>query len=324
MMKRLIAIALSGLLAGIVAARADEYPNKPITMIVPFAAGGPTDVLARIFAEGMRRSLGQTVLVENITGAAGSIAVGRAVRAAPDGYTLSIGHWSTHVINGAIYNLPYDLRTDLVPVVLLTSNPQLIVAKNALAANDLKALVAWMKANPGKALLGTAGQGSASHVAGVYFAQASDTKVNFVPYRGTGPAMQDLIAGQLDLIFDQASNSLPQVRAKTIKALAVTSKTRLVSAPDIPTVDEAGMPGFYISVWNGLWVPKDTPKPIIAKLTAAVRATFADETVRKRLIELGQDIPPVDQQTAEALGALQKAEIAKWWPIVKAANIKVE
>jgi len=324
MMKRLIAIALSGLLASIAAARADEYPNKPITMIVPFAAGGPTDVLARIFAERMRQSLGQMVLVENVTGAAGSIAVGRVVRSAPDGYTVSIGHWSTHVINGAIYNLPYDLRTDLAPVSLLTSNPQLIVAKNDLAATDLKSLVVWLKANPGKALLGTAGQGSASHIAGVYFAQASDTKVQFVPYRGTGPAMQGLVAGQLDLIFDQASNSLPQVRAKTIKALAVTAKTRLASAPDIPTVDEAGMPGFYISVWNGLWVPKGTPQPVIAKLAKAVRDTFADETVRKRLIELGQDLPTLDQQTPEALGALQKAEVEKWWPIVKAANIKVE
>lgn len=324
MMKRLIAIALSGLLASIAATRADDYPSRPITMIVPFAAGGPTDVLARIFAERMRQSLGQTVLVENVTGAAGSIAVGRAARSAPDGYTVSIGHWSTHVINGAIYNLPYDLRTDLVPVSLLTSNPQLIVAKNDLAATDLKSLVAWLKANPGKALLGTAGQGSASHIAGVYFAQASDTKVQFVPYRGTGPAMQGLVAGQLDLIFDQASNSLPQVRAKTIKALAVTAKTRLTSAPDIPTVDEAGMPGFYISVWNGLWVPKDTPQPVIAKLVKAVRDTFADEAVRKRLVELGQDLPTLDQQTPEALGALQKAEIEKWWPIVKAANIKVE
>lgn len=324
MMKRLIAIALSGLLASIAAARADEYPNKPVTMIVPFAAGGPTDVLARIFAEGMRRSLGQTVLVENVTGAAGSIAVGRAVRAAPDGYTLSIGHWSTHVINGAIYNLPYDLRTDLAPVALLTSNPQLIAAKNGLAATDLKTLIAWLKANPGKTLIGTAGPGSASHISGVYFTQASKTEVQFVPYRGTGPAMQDLVAGQIDLVFDQAASSLQHVRAKTVKALAVTSKTRLASAPDIPTVDEAGLPGFYISVWNGLWAPKDTPKPIIAKLTAAIKATFADETVRKRLIELGQDIPPVDQQTAEALGALQKAEIEKWWPIVKAANIKVE
>jgi tripartite-type tricarboxylate transporter receptor subunit TctC len=321
-MKKLIVAAAA--LATVASAGAQDYPSRPITMIVPFAAGGPTDVVARILAEGMRASLGQNVLIENVTGAAGSLGVGRAVRASPDGYTLSIGHWSTHVINGAIYNLPYDLVTDLAPVALMFSNPQLIVTNLKVPADDLKSLVAWIKANPDKVSAGTAGPGSASHVGGLYFQRFSDTKFIFVPYRGTGPAMQDLIGGQIQLMLDQSSNSLPQVRNKQIKAFAVTAKTRLAVAPDIPTVDEVGMPGFYISVWHGLWVPKDTPKPIIAKLTAAVQAALADPTVRKRLMDLGQEISPREQQTPEALAAFQKAEIEKWWPIVKAANIKVE
>ena len=325
MMKlRVAGIALLATLAGITGSIAEDYPNRPITMIVPFAAGGPTDVVARIMAEGMRPALGQTIVIENITGAAGSIAVGRAVRSAPDGYTLSIGHWSTHVINGAIYNLPYDLLADLEPVALLAANPQLIVANNKVQADDLKSLIAWIKANPDKATAGTAGPGSASHIGGVYFERFSDTKLLFVPYRGTGPAMQDLIAGQISLMLDQSSNSLPQVRNKQIKAFAVTAKTRLAAAPDIPTVDELGMPGFYISVWHGLWVPKGTPKPIIAKLAAAVQVALANPNVRKRLADLGQEIPPREQQTPEALATLQKAEIQKWWPIVKAANIKVD
>jgi tripartite-type tricarboxylate transporter receptor subunit TctC len=324
MKMRIAAILLAGMLASVTCSVAEDYPTRPITMIVPFAAGGPTDVLARIMAEGMRASLGQNVLIENVTGAAGSIGVGRAVRAAPDGYTLSIGHWSTHVLNGAIYNLPYDLLTDLEPVSLLSSNPQVIVANNKVPADDLKSLVAWIKANPDKVSAGTAGPGSASHVGGIYFQRFSGTKFLFVPYRGTGPAMQDLIGGQIDLMLDQSSNSLPQVRNKQIKAFAVTAKTRLAAAPEIPTVDEVGLPGFYISVWHGLWVPKGTPKLIIAKLTSAVQAALADPTVRKRLGDLGQEIPPLAQQTPEGLAIYQKAEIEKWWPIVKAANIKVE
>jgi tripartite-type tricarboxylate transporter receptor subunit TctC len=325
MMKiRVAAIALIGLLAGVTSGVADDYPSRPITMIVPFAAGGPTDVVARIMAEGMRPSLGQTVIIENVTGAAGSIGVGKAVRATPDGYTLSIGHWSTHVVNGAIYNLPYDLLTDLAPVSLLVSNPQLIVANPNVPATDLKSLVAWIKANPDQVSAGTAGAGSASHIGGIYFQNFSHTSFLFVPYRGTGPAMQDLIGGQIQIMLDQSSNSLPQVRNKQIKAFAVTSKTRLAVAPDIPTVDEAGLPGFYISVWHGLWVPKDTPKPIVDKLATAVRAALADPATQKRLLELGQEIPPVEQQNPAALAAYQKAEIEKWWPLIKAANIKLE
>jgi tripartite-type tricarboxylate transporter receptor subunit TctC len=316
-------VAAAAVLTIFTSAAAEDYPSRPIAMIVPFAAGGPTDVVTRILAEGMRASLGQPVLIENVTGAAGSIAVGRVARSAPDGYTLSIGHWSTHVVNGAIYKLPYDLLTDLAPVSLLVSNPQLIVANPKVPATDLKSLVEWIKSNPDKVSAGTAGAGSASHIGGIYFQNFSHTSFLFVPYRGTGPAMQDLISGQIQIMIDQSSNSLPQVRNKLIKAFAVTSKTRLAVAPDIPTVDEAGMPGFYISVWHGLWVPKDTPKPIIAKLAAAVRAAFADPATRKRFLDLGQEIPPVEQQTPEALGAYQKAEIEKWWPLIKAAHIKV-
>jgi tripartite-type tricarboxylate transporter receptor subunit TctC len=321
-MYRLTTLATAALVLLGVNAAAQTYPSRPITMIVPFAAGGPTDALARIMAERMRRELGQTIVVENVTGAAGSLAVARAVRSAPDGYTLSIGHWSTHVLNGAIFNLNYDLVTDLSPIALMTSNPQFVAGKNGLAANDLKSLIAWLKANPGNATVGTAGLGSASHVGGAYFQQFSATSLQFVPYRGTGPAMQDMIAGQIDLMFDQSSNSLPQVRNKLIKVFAVTAKERLASAPDIPTVDEAGLPGFYIQVWHGLWAPKDTPKPIIDKLAAAVQAALADETVRARLADLGQDIPPLAQQTPAGLAAYQKAEIQKWWPIMKAAGIK--
>ncbi len=323
-MKKLIVAAIAATLAALTAASAEDYPTRPVTIVVPFAAGGPTDVVARILAEGMRPSLGQQVLIENVTGAAGSIGVGRVARAAPDGYTISIGHWSTHVINGAIYNLPYDLLTDLAPVSLLVSNPQLIVANNKVPATDLKSLIEWIKASPDKISAGTAGAGSASHIGGIYFQNFSHTNFLFVPYRGTGPAMQDLIGGQIQIMIDQSSNSLPQVRNKQIKAFAVTSKKRLAVAPDIPTVDEVGLPGFYISVWHGLWVPKGTPKPIIEKLAAAVRAALADPATRKRYLDLGQEIPPVDQQNPAALGAFQKAEIEKWWPLIKAAHIKLD
>jgi len=322
MLGRLLAAAL---LAGLVgSAQAQPYPSRPITFVVPFAAGGPTDTLARILTERMRVPLGQTVIIENATGAAGSIGVGRVARAAPDGYTVSIGHWSTHVVNGAIYALPYDLLADFDPVALLPANPQLIVTKTSVPAKDLKELIDWLKQNQEKISAGTAGAGSASHVSGAYLQSITGTRFPFIPYRGTGPAIQDLIAGQLDIMVDQSSNSLPHVRSGKLKAYAVTAKSRLPSAPDIPSVDEAGMPGFYISVWHGLWVPKGTPKEAIAKLTAAVQETLADPAIRARLTELGQDIPPREQQTPEGLAAHHKAEIEKWWPIIKAANIKGE
>jgi tripartite-type tricarboxylate transporter receptor subunit TctC len=322
-MRKSIVAALA-LIAATAAAAAQTFPTRPITIVVPFAAGGPADAMARVMGDRMGRSLGQQIIVEDVAGAGGSVGVGRVVRAAPDGYTVGIGHWSTHVVNGAIYDLPYDLLKDLEPVARLPSNPQFIVSKKSVPARDLKELVAWIKANESRISAGTAGPGSASHVAGVYFQTITGTHFPFVPYRGTGPAMNDLIAGQIDLMVDQTSNSMAQVRAGSIKAYAVTAKERLASAPDIPTVDEAGLPGLYISYWHGIWAPKNTPKDIVAKLNAAIGAALVDPNVRQRFAELGQEIPPPEQQSPAALAAFQKAETEKWWPIVKAADIKPE
>jgi tripartite-type tricarboxylate transporter receptor subunit TctC len=319
-----IATGCDLLWGGIAAAPAQVYPSRPITMVVPFAAGGPVDTVARILSEPMRATLGQSIIVENVTGAAGSIGVGRVARAAPDGYTLSIGHWSTHVVNGAIYPLPYDLLRDLEPIVLLPSNPMIVVSKSAVPAKNLNEFVGWIKANEGKVSAGTAGAGSATHVAGVYFQNVTGTRFQFVPYRGTGPALQDLVAGQIDFIVDQASNSLQHVRDGKIRAYAVTASARLPSAPDIPTVAEAGLPSLDISVWYGLWAPKGTPKEIIAKLNAAAVQALSEPAVRQRFAELGLDMPPRDRLTPEALAAYQKAEIEKWWPVIKDANIKTE
>ena len=305
-------------------AMAQAYPSRSITMVVPFAAGGPVDTLARILAERMRASLGQTVVIENVTGAGGSIGTGRVARAAPDGYTLVIGIWTTHVVNGAIYALQYDVLNDFEPVALLANNPQVIVAKKSMPANDLKGLIAWLKLNPDKASAGTAGVASPQHVLGVFFQSATGTRFQFVHYRGGGPATQDLVAGQIDLIIGDQVTSLPQIRSGNIKAYAVTNKNRLTAAPDIPTVDEAGLPGFYTTVWNAIWAPKGTPKNVIMKLNAAVVGELADSAIRRRLADLGQQIVPRDQQTPEALTAFHRAEIEKWWPIIKGANIKGE
>jgi tripartite-type tricarboxylate transporter receptor subunit TctC len=305
-------------------AQAQTYPTRPITMIVPASAGGPTDGIARIIAAHMSVSLDQTVLIENTSGAGGSIGVGRVARAEPDGYTIGIGHWTHYVLNGAIYSLQYDLLKDFAPVAMVATGPLVMVARKSLPASDLNELIVWLKANPDKASAGTGGVGTPPRVAGLFFQRATGTRFQFVPYRGTGPAMLDLVAGRIDLMLDQASNVLPQARAGTIKAFAVTAKARLASAPDIPTVDEAGLPGFYISVWHGTWVPKATPRDAIIKLNAAVVDALANPTVRNKLADLGQELPPPDQQTPEALGALQEAEIEKWWPIVKEAGIKPE
>jgi tripartite-type tricarboxylate transporter receptor subunit TctC len=305
-------------------AAADNFPSRPITVLVPFSAGGPSDAMARILSERMKTALGETILIENVTGAGGSLGVGRAVRSPPDGYTISFGHLGTHVANGAIYKLGYDLVTDLEPVVLLPSNPMIVVSKNAVPAKSLKELIAWIKAQPSPVTAGTAGAGSGSHIAGLYFENVTGIKLQYVPYRGTAPAMNDLVAGQIDLMIDQTSNSISQVRAGTIRAYAVTDSKRSESAPDIPTTDEAGIPGFHMTLWSGLWVPKDTPKDIVAKLNAAAIAALNDPAVRKQLENLGLQMPPSDQLSPEALGVWQKAEIAKWWPMIKAANVKVD
>jgi tripartite-type tricarboxylate transporter receptor subunit TctC len=322
-MRRIILAALAAF-AFSGTALAENFPSHPITIVVPFSAGGPSDAMARILAERMKVMLGETLLVENVTGAGGSIGVGRAVRSPPDGYTISFGHLGTHVANGAIYKLGYDLITDLEPVVLLPSNPMIVVSKNAVPAKSLKELLEWLKSRPAPATAGTAGAGSGSHIAGLYFENVSGIKLQYVPYRGTAPALNDLVAGQIDIIIDQTSNSINQVRGGNIRAYAITADKRIESAPDVPTVDEAGLPGFHMTLWSGLWAPKGTPKEIVDKLNAAAVDALNDPAVRKQLENLGLQMPPQDQLTPQALGAWQKAEIAKWWPVIKAANVKVD
>jgi len=324
--RRLLKLAASAAALPILAhkAAAQAYPSRPITVIVPASAGGPTDAIGRILAERMGALLGQTIVIDNVSGASGSIGVGKVAQAQPDGYTLGIGQWSHYVLNGAIYSLQYDLLADFAPISLVVTGPMMLVSKKSLPADDLKGLIAWLKANADKASAGTGGVGSPPHISGIFFQRMTDTRFQFVPYRGTAPAMRDLVAGQIDFMFDQASNVLPQLQGGTIKAFAVTAKERLPSAPQVPTVDEAGLPDLYISVWHGLWAPKATPRDVIAKLNGAAVAALADPSVRQKLAGLGQEIPPREQLTPDALRAYQKAEIDKWWPIVKAAGIKAE
>jgi tripartite-type tricarboxylate transporter receptor subunit TctC len=306
-------------------ASAQAYPSKPITIVVPYAAGGPTDTIGRVLAERMRSSLGQTVIIENTTGAGGTIAVGRVARAAPDGYTIGIGQNGSHVVTGATYTrLPYDLLNDFEPLTLLTDAPFFLAGKKTMPADDLKSLIAWLKANPDKATLGNGGNGSISHICGLLFLELTGTRAQVVPYRGNATAMQDLVAGQIDLMIADPVTGVPQARSGNIKPYAVTAKTRLSTAPDIPTADEAGLPGYHVSLWHGLWLPKGVPAPIAARLNTVVVEALADPAVRAKLAELGQEIFPHERQNPQALDSHQKSEIAKWWPIIKAANIKVE
>ncbi len=324
MRKLLLAIAFAASSTAVGSAGAEVYPSRPIKLIVPFSAGGVTDITARIVGERMRASLGQPVIAENVAGAGGTIGVARVVRAAPDGYTIGIGQWTSHVGSGAIYPLQFDLLKDLEPVTMLTIAPLWIIGKKTLPANDMKELIAWLKANPGKASAGTIGVGSGIHMCLIYFQNQTGTRFQFVPYRGAAPLMQDLMAGQIDLSCPEAGQTLPQYRSGNIKAFAVLTKNRWFAAPDVPAIDEAGVPGLYIPFWHGLWAPKGTPRDIVTKLNAAVVDALADPAVRQRFTDLGHEVVPREQQSPAALGAYHKAEIEKWWPIIKAANIKAE
>ncbi len=319
---------LATIVAGVAAlwapAAAQTYPARPITMMVPFPAGGPTDSVARIVADRMQSSLGQPVVISNVVGASGSIAGVRCAHAAPDGYTLCFGTWSTHVINGAVFTLSYDVLNDFEPVSLVSDNPMMIVANNTVPASSLKELIEWLRTNPDKASSATAGVATPPSLAGVFFQHATNTRFQLVHYSGVSLAMQDLIAGRVEMAFYFVANSMPQVRAGALKAYAVLAKHRLAAAPDVPTVDEAGLPGLYVSSWQAIWVPKDTPRDIVATLNKAVMDALGDPTVRQRLQAIAQEIPSAEQLTPQALGQLQKAEIEKWWPIIKAANIKAQ
>jgi tripartite-type tricarboxylate transporter receptor subunit TctC len=303
---------------------AEDYPARPISMIVPFPAGGATDTVARFLGEKMRAILGQPLIIENVGGAAGSLGVARAVRSAADGYTLSIGTSTTHMLTGGLYALPFDLLKDLEPVIQIGSEPLLIVGKKSLPADDLKGLIAWLKANPDKASVGIAGVGAAGHLTGISFQKTTGTRFQFVPYRGNGPAMQDLLAEQIDFMIEPSSNFKALLAAGSVKPFAITGRVRLPSSPTIPTADEAGLPGFFASLWYGLWVPKGTSKDIIAKLNATMSQVLADPAVKQRFDELGIQITPINQQSPEALRAFQKQEAEHWWPIMKASNIKAE
>jgi tripartite-type tricarboxylate transporter receptor subunit TctC len=318
----MVAVVLGLGWTGIVAAQ--PYPVRTITMIVPFPAGGATDTLARYLAEQMRGILGQSIIIENVAGAAGSIGVGRAVRSPADGYTLSIGTSTTHMLTGGLYTLPFDLLKDLEPVIEIGSEPLLIAGRKSLPADDLRGLIAYLKANPDKASVGIAGVGATGHLAGISFQKETAAKFQFVPYRGNAPAMQDLLAGQIDFMIEPASNFRSLISTGSIKPYAITGRTRLSSLPDVPTADEAGLPGFVASLWYGLWVPRDTPKDIVEKLNATLRRVLADPDVARRFDDLGIQMSPPDQQSPEALRAFQKAEAERWWPIIKASNVRAE
>jgi tripartite-type tricarboxylate transporter receptor subunit TctC len=321
-MRYLLAATLAAAVMGHAEAGAQTYPSRPVTLVVPLAPGGSTDVIGRLTAEGMSKTLGAPIVVENVSGAGGSTGVGRVVKSAPDGYTFMIGQWGTNVATGAIYNLSFDLLADLQPIGLIATQPFLIVARKTMEAKDLKELMAWIKANPQKATQGHAGVGSPGHVSGIFLQNAMGLKWAMVAYRSAGPALQDVITGNIDIALDTPATSRAHIEAGTIKAFAVTSKSRIPALPNLPTVEEAGVPGYTFSFWHALWAPKGIPAEATAKLNAALKAALADQGMRAKLIGLSQEIFPAEQQTPQALAAFQKAEIERWWPVIKAAGIK--
>jgi tripartite-type tricarboxylate transporter receptor subunit TctC len=320
-MKRLLTLVFV-LLAATAAFAQESYPARPITLVVPFPPGGVTDTLARLLAERMKASLKQTVVVENVGGAGGSIGLGRVARAAPDGYTIAIGSSETNVFNAVSLALNYDVVTDFTPIVQLPAYPFLIVSTNSVPVTTLKELVAWIKANPGKVTQGTVGYGNTQHLCGILMQKAIGVTWQLVPYRGGTPAMQDLLSGQFNVMCTASGSFLPLVRGKQIRAYAITTPKRAASAPEIPTVDEAGLPDLHLAVWNALWAPKGTPRPVIDRLNAVAIEAMADPAFKQRMIQLALEMPPADELTPEALAALQKSDIAKWWPVLKAAGIK--
>jgi tripartite-type tricarboxylate transporter receptor subunit TctC len=321
---RKLLLAFAAIVAGTACVGAQSFPQRPITLIAPFPAGGPLDTIARIIAEPMREALGQPVVIENVAGAGGNLGVGKLARAEPDGYTVGIGQWSTHVVNAVTYSLPYNVQTDFEAIGLLTITPQLIIARKDFPAKDVKELVAWLKANPDKATAATVGAAGGAQVSSIYFQNQIGTILRFVPYRGGGPAVQDMVAGQVDLMLDQAANALGPVRGGSVKAYAVMSKTRWQALPDVPSIDESGTPGLYVAYWHAMWAPKGTPKDVVARLNAAVGRALADPAASKRLSDVGHDVFPREQRTPEALTAYHKAEIDKWWPIVRASGLKTQ
>ena len=317
-------VAIVAFVIGTAAASAQTYPARSITLIAPFPAGGPLDAIARIIGEPMQAALGQAIVIDNVSGAGGNVGVGRLARSQPDGYTIGMGQWSTHVVNPVTYKLNHDVIADFEPIALLTDTPQIIIARKGFPAGDLKELVAWLKANPDKANAASVGAAGGAQVAAVYFQQRTGTLFRFVSYRGGAPAMQDLVGGQVDLMFDQGANAIEQVRSGTIRAYTTMAKARWFAAPDIPTIDEAGLPGLHVTYWHAMWAPKGTPPDIVSRLNNAVRTALADANARKRLGALGHEIWPPQQQSPAALLAFHKSEIEKWWPIVRATGLKAE
>lgn len=308
---------------GTVAAQAQAYPSRPITFIVPFAPGGPTDTVARIMADRMKDTLGQTVIIENVAGAGSTLGTGRAIAATPDGYTFIVGNWSSHVGAGALYPVNWHIVRDMEPIAQLSTSALMIVGRNGLQPNNIKELIAWLKVNPGKATAVSVGAGSGAHICGLYFMEKTGTNFLFAQYRGGGPAMIDLVGNQIDLMCAEASQTLEHVRGGKMKAFVVMSPGRWAPLPDVPTMVEIGL-DMQIPFWHGLWGPRGLPKAVIDKVNAAAVAAFADPAVQKRIADLGQTIPPSDQLTPEALAAYHKVEVDKWWPIIKAANIKMQ